>query len=248
VRRIVAGGLVLVVLAAAVAVVAALTASPGAETRSQSGVAEDSRVASLSDRAAVPGGLTGVGPRMRAAIPSGTTQLVLVTGGATTSTSATIQLFHRSGKGWSGGTLWRGHTGARGWTTDHREGDLGTPVGVFTLSDTGGRKPDPGARLPYHRSDKFQPTGDGVYGDSLAGSFDYVIAVDYNRRRGTSPLDTTRPDGASRGGGIWLHVDHDGPTHGCVSVPAEGMKELLRELDPRSRPVVVMGDRASLAS
>ena len=144
--------------------------------------------------------------------------------------------------------MWHGHNGARGWTDDHREGDLRTPVGVFTLSDAGGRKKDPGAKLPYHRSEAFRPTGDGVYGDSLAGSFDYVIAIDYNRRPGTSPLDPTRPEGAERGGGIWLHVDHDGPTHGCISVPAAGMKALLRELDPASRPVVVMGDRDSLAA
>ena len=74
-----------------------------------------------------------------------------------------------------------------------------------------------------------------------------MIAIDYNRRPGTSPLDWTRPMGAGRGGGIWLHVDHGGPTHGCVSVSEEHMKELLRTLDPGLHPVVVMGDGPSLA-
>ncbi|KOG91090.1 lipoprotein, partial [Streptomyces varsoviensis] len=85
-----------------------------------------------------------------------------------------------------------------------------------------------------------------VYKRQLAGSFDYVVAINYNRKAGTSPLDWTRPMGADRGGGIWLHVDHGGPTHGCVSVAQDRMAELLRTLDPARKPVVVMGDAASL--
>lgn len=90
-------------------------------------------------------------------------------------------------------------------------------------------------------------SGTGFEGEPLVSSFDYVIAIDYNRKPGTTPLDWTRPLGASRGGGIWLHVDHDGPTQGCVSIDKEHMKELLLALDPRLNPVVVMGDSASLA-
>jgi L,D-peptidoglycan transpeptidase YkuD (ErfK/YbiS/YcfS/YnhG family) len=74
-----------------------------------------------------------------------------------------------------------------------------------------------------------------------------VIAIDYNREPGTSPLDWTRPLGAGRGGGIWIHVDHGGPTHGCVSIAERHLKDLLRALDPALHPVVVMGDHASLA-
>lgn len=64
---------------------------------------------------------------------------------------------------------------------------------------------------------------------------------------GTSPLDWTRPLGAGKGGGIWLHVDHGGPTHGCVSLAQEHMRELMRTLDPAQHPVIVMGDAKSLA-
>jgi L,D-peptidoglycan transpeptidase YkuD (ErfK/YbiS/YcfS/YnhG family) len=53
--------------------------------------------------------------------------------------------------------------------------------------------------------------------------------------------------GASRGGGVWLHVEHGGPTHGCVALAEPRMKELLRWLDPSKKPVVIMGDAASLA-
>lgn len=61
-----------------------------------------------------------------------------------------------------------------------------------------------------------------------------------------TPLDRTRPLGLERGGGIWIHVDHGGPTQGCVSIPEERMEELLRTLDPAMNPVIVMGDAETL--
>jgi L,D-peptidoglycan transpeptidase YkuD (ErfK/YbiS/YcfS/YnhG family) len=187
-------------------------------------------------------------PRTLASVPAGTSKAVVVRGDGPTAATATIELYVAGAGGWVRTGAWRGHLGARGWTTDHREGDLRTPVGTFTLSDAGGRLADPGTQLPYHHSTKFVPSGSSVFGDSLEGSFDYVIAIDYNRRLGVSPLDATHPLGDARGGGIWLHVDHDGPTHGCVSVPREGMVALLRGLSPSDHPVVVMGDKARLAT
>ena len=107
--------------------------------------------------------------------------------------------------------------------------------------------PTPARSCPTTTAAGFHSPGTGFEGEPLDGSFDYVVAIDYNRKPGTSPLDWTRPLGADRGGGIWLHVDHGGPTHGCVSIAEEHMKELLRTLDPALHPVVVMGDHASLA-
>ncbi|MGL5857926.1 MAG: L,D-transpeptidase family protein [Angustibacter sp.] len=192
--------------------------------------------------------VAGLGPRTAAGIPAQATRAVVVRGDAPDESTATIELYAKDGATWTRVAGWRGHVGARGWTTDHREGDLRTPVGTFTLSDAGGLLPDPGTRMPYHRSSSFVPRTDRAFGDSLEGSFDYVVAIDYNRRRGVSPLDQRQPLGAWRGGGIWMHVDHDGPTHGCVSVPRAGMRTLLRALAPAHRPVVVMADRARLTA
>lgn len=189
-----------------------------------------------------------LGPRAAATVPSTTSQVVVVRGDGPGSAGATIALYQRAAGGWVQAARWRGHNGAKGWTADHREGDLRTPTGTFSISDAGGRMPDPGTALPYHASESFVPTGDSVFGDSLEGSFDYVVAVDYNRRAGRSPLDPERPLGFDAGGGIWLHVDHGGPTHGCVSVPADGMRELLVALQPQARPLVVMGDATFLAA
>lgn len=180
-------------------------------------------------------------------VPSIAGQALLVTGDGVDADSCTVEAYERAGDGWRRLHSWAGHNGRGGWTTEHREGDLRSPAGVFGLSDAGGRLPDPGTRLPYDRSDLFRSSGTAPDGRSLAGTFDHVVAVDYNRVTGRSPLDPERPDGPALGGGIWLHVDHGGGSRGCVTVPLKAMVRLLRWLDPEQHPVVVMGAAASLS-
>ncbi|WP_327715126.1 L,D-transpeptidase family protein [Streptomyces sp. NBC_00490] len=194
-----------------------------------------------------PRQLPGLGPNTWAKVPDDARQAVVVTGRGKNSSRSTVVLYERTDAGWRAGETWPAHNALRGWSDHHRAGDLRSPIGVFGLTDAGGRLRDPGTRLPYDHGTGFTATGTGFEGEPLAGSFDYVIAINYNREPGTSPLDWTRPLGAGRGGGIWLHVDHDGPTQGCVSLAEEHMKELLLALDPARRPVVVMGDADSLA-
>jgi L,D-peptidoglycan transpeptidase YkuD (ErfK/YbiS/YcfS/YnhG family) len=197
-----------------------------------------------------PAGLPGVGPRTAARIPADARQAVLVTGKGRDSSTSKVQLFVRDPvTGWSpAGPVWSAHNALKGWTADHHTGDLRSPIGVFTLTDAGGRFADPGTKLTYdHAPIGFSSPGTGFHGESLRDAFDYVIAINYNRKPGTSPLDWTRPLGQSRGGGIWLHVDHGGPTQACVSLPLSVMRTLLTTLDPDEHPVVVMGDAADLS-
>lgn len=194
-----------------------------------------------------PARIPGLGPRTRAWIPENARQVLVVTGRGRDANRSEAVLYEHTGSGWEAGRAWPARNALKGWTDDHWAGDLRSPIGVFTLSDAGGLLPDPGTELPYDHSDGFSVGGTGFEGEPLEGSFDYVIAIDYNREPGTTPLDTTRPRGADRGGGIWLHVDHQGPTQGCVSLSERHMKELLRTLDPDRHPVVVMGDAASLS-
>jgi len=230
---------------------AAPVPNPGSVT-TPTGAASSVPAAAVPPRTgAVAGSLAqvaGLGRSTSATVPASSTQAVVVRGDGTDDARTTVELYERDSRGWRRTGAWRGHVGARGWTNDHHEGDLRSPVGTFTLSDAGGRRPDPGTRLPYHQSSDFVPSGDRAFGDSLDGAFDYVVAIDFNRVVGRSPLDSQRPKGRELGGGIWLHVDHDGPTHGCVSVPEDGMRTLLRALLPAAHPVVVMGDAARLAA
>ncbi|WP_374936905.1 hypothetical protein [Streptomyces sp. Ru73] len=149
-----------------------------------------------------------------------------------------------AGNTWTRVRTWQGHNGKRGWTLDHHEGDKRSPVGVYSLTDAGGVLPDPGAKLPYTASAAFTPPS--YWAKRTRHDFDYVIAINYNRAQGVSPLDPARPEGQAKGGSIWLHLDHGSGTSGCVSIPKSGMRYLLRTLDPAQHPVVVMGDKAHL--
>ncbi|WP_051839044.1 L,D-transpeptidase family protein [Streptomyces sp. NRRL F-5126] len=194
--------------------------------------------------------LPGVGPLMTGEISPSTRQAVLVTGADSDTNTATFRLYERDSAGspWRPVTdVWRAHNALHGWTRHHMMDDRRSPVGVFSLTDAGGKLTDPGTRMPYDHSFHFTAYGYGFHGEPLSGAFDYVVAINYNRDPGTSPLDKDKPMGDARGGGIWIHVDHGGPTQGCVSISKDHIRKLLRLLDPASHPVVVMGDAASLA-
>ncbi|MFB7557391.1 hypothetical protein [Streptomyces brevispora] len=185
-----------------------------------------------------------VGDRMRSQIPDNSRQVVTVYGAGKNSADSTVVLYTRTGSTWDKAAGWKAHNGKKGWAADHHEDDKRSPVGVFTLTDAGGVLPDPGARLPYTESASIQAPR--YWAKSHWHDFDYVIAIDYNRVKGTPPNDPTRPEGQTKGGSIWLHMDHGSGTSACVSLPKTAMEKLLRTLDPKQHPVVVMGDRASL--
>ncbi|WP_329459478.1 L,D-transpeptidase family protein [Streptomyces sp. NBC_01497] len=195
---------------------------------------------------ALPRQLPGLGASTLAEVPANARQALVVTGRSADSPESSAVLYRRTTDGWQAGATWAAHNALHGWSGHHLAGDLRSPVGVFALTDAGGLLRDPGTKLPYSHSGGFTVGGTGFEGENLAGSFDYVVAINYNREPGTSPLDWTRPLGAGRGGGIWLHVDHGGPTHGCVSLSERHMRDLLRTLDPSLHPVVVMGDARAL--
>jgi L,D-peptidoglycan transpeptidase YkuD (ErfK/YbiS/YcfS/YnhG family) len=242
--------LALVLAAAAAGAVAGCAGPAGAQVRARPApvpVRAGSPPPATPMAARLPQRPPGLGPRTLAEVPAGAREVVVVTGQGKDSPDSHVVLYRLTAAGWRAGARWPAHNALHGWTRHHHAGDLRSPIGVFTLTDAGGRLPNPGTALPYDHSRGFTIGGTGLRGEPLAGSFDYVLAINYNRRPGTTPLDWTRPEGAAAGGGIWFHVDHGGPTHACVSLSRPHMKALLRALAPSRHPVVVMGDAASLA-
>ncbi|MFJ4440180.1 hypothetical protein [Streptomyces sp. NPDC088923] len=196
------------------------------------------------------GGLrtAGLGPETLARVPANARQVLVVKGAGPDANRGTARLYTRTeAGGWLPGRARPARNALRGWTDDHHSGDLRSPAGVYRIGDAGGLLPNPGTHLPYDRSDEFAEDGTGFTGESLATAFDHVLAIDYNRVAGVSPLDRARPLGEERGGGIWVHVDHGGPTHGCVSLARADLVALLRELRPQWHPVIAMGDGERLA-
>ncbi|MFK0102272.1 L,D-transpeptidase family protein [Streptomyces sp. NPDC091040] len=212
----------------------------GAAAAERSAAAKGGTKAPVKDLKRIP----DVGDRLQSQIPAASRQVVAVYGQGKDSADSTVVLYTKSGSTWDKTASWKGHNGKKGWTPDHHENDNRSPVGVYTLSDAAGVLPDPGARLPYTQTASIQAPH--YWAKSHWHDFDYVIAIDYNRVKGTPPNDPTRPQGQTKGGSIWLHMDHGSGTSACVSVSKEAMEKLLRTLDPKQHPVIVMGDRASL--
>jgi L,D-peptidoglycan transpeptidase YkuD (ErfK/YbiS/YcfS/YnhG family) len=144
--------------------------------------------------------------------------------------------------------------------------DLTSPIGVFTLTDAGGRLPNPGTALPWVTSRViFNQTGerqpfdaagnqvDYANGVPLDDTFNYAVGVNYNRARlhpkvpaRLGSRNYRKPLGKQAGGGVLLHVAYGAPTHGCLVVEQRAMVEILRWLDPKHHPVIIMGDKRSL--
>jgi L,D-peptidoglycan transpeptidase YkuD (ErfK/YbiS/YcfS/YnhG family) len=231
---------------AAAAALVLLAACGGAVHGGGEGSGAGKRPVSAASPPSDPSRIPDVGSRLARRIPASARQVVAVYGTGADSADATVVLYTERDDAWQRTGSWPAHNGKRGWTTDHREGDNRSPVGVYSLTDAGGVLPDPGSQLPYTSSAAF--AAPHSWAKSHWHDFDYVIAINYNRVAGRSPLDPTRPEGEQKGGSIWLHMDHGSGTSACVSISKSGMRYLLRTLDPALHPVVVMGDRADLAA
>jgi L,D-peptidoglycan transpeptidase YkuD (ErfK/YbiS/YcfS/YnhG family) len=191
--------------------------------------------------------LPGLGPETSAQIPAETTQALVVASPYADSESGELRVYRRTGDEWEKVKTFATHNGSAGWLADRREGDKTSPIGVFTLSDAGGYAENPGTKLPYTRDKGLSASASVAYGPEYERVFDYVIAIDYNRTPGTPPTDRTRPLGKDRGGGIWLHLDHDSGTNGCVTLKKDDLVWLLENLDPEAHPRIAMGPAAELA-
>ena len=141
--------------------------------------------------------------------------------------------------------------GRGGIKANKREGDGGTPKGVFhprRLWWRADRFPAPQTFLPrqairpddawcedpssrhYNRPLRLQ--GDRP-GDRLRRQdrlYDFIVEIDHN----------TRPRIAGRGSAVFLHLarDHFAPTAGCIAMTRSAMLQLLRRLGPATRIVI----------
>lgn len=141
--------------------------------------------------------------------------------------------------------------GRGGIRANKREGDGGTPRGVFRLRRLwwrADRLPRPATRLPVRRirgddgwcedpQDRHynQPIrlasdhpGDRLKRDDTL--YDLIIELDHN----------TRPRIAGRGSAVFVHIARPGfaPTAGCVALTTPALLRLLAHSGPRTRIVI----------
>ncbi|MEI6621517.1 MAG: L,D-transpeptidase family protein [Actinomycetes bacterium] len=190
----------------------------------------------------------GAGPTFLAKIGPTTKQVVVVSGDSRGSSYNRIRFWTKLADNcWVKVRAMAGRNGYTGWSKTPVDGSGLSPIGVFGLTDAGGRKKNPGSKLPYHYN---AGTWD-QYGYRMNSNrvqvFDYVVAINFNRFAGKPPRDMNRPNPKIHDGGIWFHVGGAGATRGCVSVTEAQMIWTLQWLDPTAQPKIIMGNRQALA-
>jgi L,D-peptidoglycan transpeptidase YkuD (ErfK/YbiS/YcfS/YnhG family) len=170
-------------------------------------------------------------------VPSGVhaAQVVVV---LSSGSSATIRACRRSGSHYllSLGP-YAGHVGLHGVSAGKREGDLRTPAGVFALLGGFGVRSNPGLDGSWLTVDSHDvwvdDSSSALYNThqrtpaagrwSSAEPMDQTPVYDYAQVIGYNLARTP-----GRGSAIFLHVDHQGGTEGCVSVPMSGLIAIMR--------------------
>ena len=147
-----------------------------------------------------------------------------------------------------------------------------TPAGTFELLRGFGLAKPKGVDIPYRIVDNndwwpYDPTDSKTYNvvqyrrvqhakwrtgwaerlRSYRTQYRYSVVIDYNlpsgiKRRNGQRI-ATQPADTRKGGGIFLHVNGSGATAGCVSIPREDLRHVLKWLNPNRDPLIVMGPR-----
>jgi len=186
-----------------------------------------------------------IGPATWAKMKGKSSQAIVVRGYGARSDQNTTELWQRTTGCWTKVDGWWGLNGFNGWDEAPWTGSLRSPAGVFSLTSTGGRKPNPGTSMRYHYGPQYwEKGGYKIYYPKQI--YNYVIAMNYNRYKKTAPRVTRQPD-ATTGSGYWFHQRGLGSTRGCVSMKKKQLVKTLRWMQPNQKPQVLMGPEKWLA-
>jgi L,D-peptidoglycan transpeptidase YkuD (ErfK/YbiS/YcfS/YnhG family) len=186
-------------------------------------------------------------------------QVLAVTADGYGTTYATLTAFQRTPSGWRQAFgPWTARIGYNGFAPagDKREGDGRTPTGSYGFQFFFGVDPAPaGIRYAYRPAlttsywdddpaspnynewvdSRYQATGRVPESMHKVPAYLYSAVIAYNSAR-TPGL----------GSAIFLHVDHGSATAGCVAIDESNLLRVLRWLDPRDRPRIIMGTTAAV--
>ncbi|WP_108956064.1 L,D-transpeptidase family protein [Streptomyces fragilis] len=192
----------------------------------------------------------------RMADTGGGSQLITAEAATAGSTTGTLTWWDRTPAGWTRAGSAPARFGANGPAdgATRRQGTATTPTGLYDLPFAFGVKPAPAdVRVRYRRvgpdswwcqdndSRAYNRWSEPLAADCRPGEAEHLIAyreqyahalvIGFNYRR---PV-------RERGAGIFLHVHGRGATAGCVSVPADAMRRVLRWTDPARDPHIAIG-------
>lgn len=168
---------------------------------------------------------------------------VVSTGGST----AKMDVWQRDANGWQPvGTAIPVHVGANGMVPQSHDGEMATPMGIFSLDFAFGTQPSPGGGLQY-----VQVTRDYWWdGDMNSPTYNTMqvckkadCAFDTNPASGTENLyipqyahavvmGVNKARVPGNGGAFFVHTTDGGATAGCVSLDDETLVKIIRWLQP----------------
>ncbi|KUI05474.1 hypothetical protein AU189_00550 [Mycolicibacterium acapulense] len=199
---------------------------------------------SLLALAAAPLGRAQTVPWFAKSVGSATQVISVVGVGGS---KAKMDVYQRTGAGWqpvaAGIPAW---IGANGLTPQSHDGEMKTPMGVFTLDFAFGTAPNPGGGLPY-----VQVGPDHWWdGDMKSPTYNTMQVC----KKAQCPFDTDPGSGTENlqipqyvhavvmgvnkarvpgnGGAFFLHATDGGPTAGCVAIDDGKLVEIMRWLRP----------------
>ncbi|MFD8273989.1 L,D-transpeptidase family protein [Streptomyces flaveolus] len=202
---------------------------------------------------------SGPAPRplpARMADTGGGTQLITAVAPGTDSTTGTVSWWDRRGGRWTRTGSAPARFGANGLAdgATRTQSTNTTPTGLYDLPYAFGIQAPPlGTAYPYRpvREDSWwcQDTVSRAYNrwteplpaDCRATEAEHLITYPAQYAHAlVVGFNYDRPV-PGRGAGIFLHVNGRGATAGCVSVPADAMRRILRWADPGARPHLAIG-------
>ncbi|WP_175409234.1 L,D-transpeptidase [Streptomyces sp. TRM64462] len=193
----------------------------------------------------------------RLADTGGGTQLITAEAPDPGATAGTVTWWERRGdRRWVKAGSAPARFGAGGLVAGERrrQGTSTTPAGLYDLRfGFGIEAPPPGTAYPYRRVTRdawwCQDNASASYNrwvrplpaDCRAEEAEHLITYGKQYAYGVViGFNYERPV-RGRGAGIFLHVNGDGPTAGCVSVPKDAMARILTWLRAGARPHIAIG-------
>ena len=173
------------------------------------------------------------------------TQVISVVG--TGGSDAKLDVWQRTAAGWEPvGSGIPAKIGANGMVPQSHDGNMATPMGIFTLPFAFGTAPNPGGGLQY-----VQVTSDHWWDGDMASATYNTMQVcqedqcpfDTDPASGTENLEIPQYVHAvvmgvnpqrvpGNGGAFFLHATDGGATAGCVAIDDDTLVKIMRWLQP----------------
>lgn len=172
---------------------------------------------------------------------------------STSGVQSEVRIYKKENGTWSETAKYKGVIGQAGFADagKKKEGDKKTPTGIFSFTTAWGYNSKCETKMPYRQvndEDKFIDDVNSpeynhwVHGTTNAKSFELMKRKDNLYELGLVIDYNTNPVEKGKGSAIFMHIwqsDKKG-TLGCVAISKENMIELLKWLDPKKNPKIIL--------